>query len=330
MSEKRSFAERFIPQKTDSTGEIIRKISVILVIFLLLFAAGFVAYQEYQELKAERVNKELAEQYESAVVITTAETTQTEPPETEPETTVTEPEPLVVLPRFEEFIKENPDTAGWITVPGTKINNIVVQTTDNYYYLDRDFYGNKSQPGTVMAVFRAHFNDYDFNQCDNIILYGHNQASGEMFGTLKNYKITKQNTSNFSFYKEHPTFTFSSLYEEYEYKIIACFVIEVEQYQTRDGQIFDYHNYIVFNDNEWKYSTFIENVMERTAINTGVDYNEDDKFLTLSTCSNEFEPSRFVVIGRRVRDGEDPTVDTSLATLNEDAKEPDWSYIYGK
>ena len=59
---------------------------------------------------------------------------------------------------------------------------------------------NKSQPGTVMADFRAHFNDYDFNQCDNIILYGHNQASGEMFGTLKNYKITKQNTSNFSFY----------------------------------------------------------------------------------------------------------------------------------
>jgi len=328
MSEKKSFAERFIPQKTDSTGEIVRKISVMAAIFILLFAAGFVAYQEYQELKAERLNKELAEQYESAVVITTAETTETEPPETEPETTVTEPPPLVVLPRFEEFLKENPDTAGWITVPGTKINNIVVQTTSNDYYLYRDFYGNKSQPGTIMADFRGKFNDY--NQCDNIVLYGHNQANGEMFGTLKNYKITKQNTSNFSFYKEHPTFTFSSLYEEYEYKIIACFVIEVEPYQTRDGQIFDYHNYIIFNDNEWKYSTFIENVMERTEINTGVDVNENDKFLTLSTCSNEFEPSRFVVIGRRVRDGEDPTVDTSLATLNEDAKEPDWSYIYGQ
>ena len=144
------------------------------------------------------------------------------------------------------------------------------------------------------------------------------------------YKITKQNTSNFSFYKEHPTFKFSTLYEEYEYKIIAMFVIEVNPEQTRDGQIFDYHNYIYFDDNVWKYDTFIENVMARTAVDTGVDVNENDKFVTLSTCSNEFEPSRFVVIGRRVRDGEDPTVDTSAAVLNEDAVEPDWSYIYSR
>jgi hypothetical protein len=74
----------------------------------------------------------------------------------------------------------------------------------------------------------------------------------------------------------------------------------------------------------------MENINERTAFNTGVDVQEGDKFLTLSTCSNEFEPSRFVVIGRRVRDGEDPEVDTSLASLNENAKEPDLNFIYNQ
>ena len=171
-------------------------------------------------------------------------------------------------------------------------------------------------------------NDYDFNQSDNIVLYGHNQADGTMFGTLQKYKITKQNTSKFDFYLQHPTFTFSNLYEEYTYKIIALFVCEVEPYQTRDGNVFDYHNYIIFGSKERTFEEFMANVEERSQIITGVDVCEDDKFLTLSTCSNEFEPSRFVVIGRRVRDGESPEVDTSQAKLNPDAKEPDWDFIY--
>ena len=151
-----------------------------------------------------------------------------------------------------------------------------------------------------------------------------------MFGTLQKYKITKQNTKKFDFYLQHPTFTFSNLYEEYTYKIIALFICEVEPEQTTDGNVFDYHNYIRFGSKERTYEEFISNVEERSEIITGVDVQEGDKFMTLSTCSNEFEPSRFVVIGRRVRDGESPEVDTSLAKLNPDAKEPDWNYIYSR
>ena len=201
---------------------------------------------------------------------------------------------------------------------------------NNEYYLDHDFYGNYSQPGTVFADFRCVVNDYDFNQSDNIVLYGHNQANGAMFGTLQKYKITKQSTKKFDFYLQHPTFTFSNLYEEYTYKIIALFVCEVEPEQTTDGNVFDYHNYIRFGSKERTYEEFISSVEERSEIITGVDVQEGDKFMTLSTCSNEFEPSRFVVIGRRVRDGESPEVDTSLAKLNPDAKEPDWNYIYSR
>ena len=235
-----------------------------------------------------------------------------------------------MLDSMQSFVNDNADTAGWITVGGTTIDNIVMQTDNNEYYLDHDFYGNYSQPGTVFADFRCVVNDYDFNQSDNIVLYGHNQANGAMFGTLQKYKITKQNTKKFDFYLQHPTFTFSNLYEEYTYKIIALFVCEVEPEQTTDGNVFDYHNYIRFGSKERTYEEFISSVEDRSEIITGVDVQEGDKFMTLSTCSNEFEPSRFVVIGRRVRDGESPEVDTSLAKLNPDAKEPDWNYIYSR
>lgn len=308
------------------------KIIIAVASVILVISLGFVAYYFIQQRQADELNDELKNLHTTVITEATTETTvETTVLETEPTTVTTPaPEPLVVMDSMQPFIDKNPDTAGWITVGGTSIDNVVVQTDDNDFYLERDFNGNYSQPGTVFADFRCIVNDYDFNQSDNIVLYGHNQANGSMFGTLSKYKITKQNTSKFDFYLQHPTFTFSNLYEEYTYKIIALFVCEVREDQTRDGNVFDYHNYVRFGTKKKTYEEFMENVTERSQIITGVDVQKGDKFLTLSTCSNEFEPSRFVVIGRRVRDGESPEVDTSLAKLNPDAKEPDWNYIYSK
>ena len=295
--------------------------SVVLAVSVTILAVYFIKQaQNRAEIEKQR------EMHNDPVVITQATTTA--PPE---ETTVseTEPPPLVMLANIESFVEENPDTAGWIKVPGTNIDNVVVQTDNNDYYLDKDFYGNRNIAGQIYVDYRCVINDYDNKQTDNVIVYGHNQADLSMFGTLKKYKIKKESTGNFDFYLQNPTFSFSSLYEEYTYKIIAFFVIEVEPYQTRDGIIFDYHNYVNFAG-ERSFEKFKENIMERTAVNTGVDFNEDDKFMTLSTCSNEFEPSRFVVIGRRVRDGESAEVDTSKAELNMDMLEPDYNFIYGR
>lgn len=324
-SKNESFLKKFIPSKGDSAktkaGKIVFLAAlVILIVSIIILANYFVEQSRNKELIDDLIE-------EHTTVITPATTV---PPETESETaTTTEPPPLVTLASMEQLLADNPDTAGWIKVDGTYIDNVVVQAADNDYYLDRNFYGEKSQPGTVFADYRCVVNDYNNKQSDNIILYGHNQRDGTMFGTLNKYKIKSGNTKNFDFYLEHPTFTFSNLYEEYTYKIIASFIIEVEPRQTRDGVIFDYHNYIKFGTKR-PYQTFIDNVMERSAINTGVDVEEGDKFLTLSTCSNEFEPSRFVVIGRRVRDGESPEVDTSKASINENAKEPDLNFIYNQ
>ena len=315
---KKSFLDSFIPRKGDSSADVS---VVVLVVALIVLAWYFV-----QQAKIKADIKKQQEMHTSISVITQSTTS---PPETEETTTETEPPPLVVLDSMTELLNENPDVAGWITVDDTKINNVVLQTDNNEYYLDKDFYGNRNIAGQIYIDYRCIANDYDKNQSDNLIIYGHNQADQTMFGTLKKYKIKKDNTKNFDFYLDHPTFKFSNLYEEYTYKIVAMFVVEVEPYQTRDGVVFDYHNYVNFNKNR-TFSDFKENILARTAVNTGVDFNEDDKFVTLSTCSNEFEPSRFVVIGRRVRDGESPEVDVSKAAINEDMLEPDYSYIYSR
>jgi len=326
---KKSFWDGFIPGKEDSAAEKARKIVTLAASAVLVIALAILAWYGIQQAKIKHDIEEQRKQHDNITVIT-QETTATTPPETEQTTTETEPPPLVMLDSMKSFTEQNPDTAGWLTVNNTYIDNVVVQTDNNDYYMNKDFYGNYNIAGQLFIDFRCIANDYDFNQSDNIIIYGHNQADLTMFGSLKQYKIKKDYTKNFDFYCQNPTFKFSNLYEEYTYKIIAMFVIEVEPYQTRDGVIFDYHNYIQFGSKERTFEEFKENILARTAVNTGVDFDENDKYMTLSTCSNEFEPSRFVVIGRRVRDGESPEVDTSKAEINTDMLEPDYNYIYSR
>lgn len=323
---KASFAEQFIPRKGDSKQELVRKI--VTIVAAVILAAALVVLAGYFVQQARNRNQ-INKQREEHDKITVISQTTTAPPETETTVTETEPPPLVMLENMTQFVEQNPDTAGWLTVANTNIDNVVLQTTDNEYYMDKDFNGNRNIAGQIFVDYRCVINDYNNKQSNNIIIYGHNQADGTMFGTLKKYKIKKQSTGNFSFYQQNPTFKFSNLYEEYTYKIIAIFVIEVEPRHTRDGVVFDYHNYIKFAGDR-NFDKFKENILKRTAVNTGVDFDENDKFMTLSTCSNEFEPSRLVVIGRRVRDGESPEVDTSKAEINEDMLEPDYAFIYGR
>lgn len=260
---------------------------------------------------------------------TTAETTTTV---TETETTTTTTRlPLVMRDDIKASYDMNNDTVGHLTLNGTLINTDVVQGEDNSHYLETNFYGNYSAAGAVFADHRADINTYSDLQSDNITIYGHNQKDGTMFGTLQYYKIKKSDTSRFDFYKEHPTFTFSNLYETYTYKIVAIFISEADASQSKTGEIFDAHNYVNFSEDasdKRSFENFEKNINERTEVITGVDIQKGDKFMTLSTCSNEFDNSRLIVIGRRVRDNESSEVDTSKAVLNADVIEPDLNYIY--
>ena len=230
--------------------------------------------------------------------------------------------PNELLPNAKELLDINKDTVGWVKIDDTKIDVPVVLRNDekdgNTYYLTHNFNGEKAKAGVIFADYRTIITAKE--QSSNIVLYGHNEKDNTMFGDLDKYK------HKLEFYKAHPIINFNTNYEVGQYKIIACFVTNVLPKQAKDGVVFDYQNYIDMDKK--RYKVFIDNVMLRSQFNTGVDFQYGDKFLTLSTCSSEFDPSRFVVVARKVRKGEYATVDTSLATVNKKAKEPDWDTIY--
>lgn len=236
-------------------------------------------------------------------------------------------EELPLLPSAVGLLKQNPDTVGWINVPNTKIDLPVVKASNeegmkNDYYLTHNFLREENKAGTVFADYRTTIKSK--KQSDNIILYGHNELNNTMFGDLDKYKDGFYGSVDF--YKKSPTFTFSTNYEEAEYKVFAYFVISANPAHEKRTEFFDYQNYVDFT--EERYNDFINNVMARTKIITDVDVQYGDRFVTLSTCSKEFKDARFIVIGRKVREGESSFVDVEKAYTNNDALDPDWNLIF--
>lgn len=193
---------------------------------------------------------------------------------------------LTVLPEYQSLVEANADTVGWLAISDTEINYPVVQSSDNEYYLKRSFYGEDDSNGTLFVDYRSDI----VNQNTNTIIYGHNMRSGMMFGGLKNY-LDK------SFYENHKTITFNTIYEHRTYEVVAVGLSEVE-YQ--DTNAYRYYNFIqASNRAEWQ--AFIDNVKSLSVYDFDTSsIKETDKFLTLSTCNDYTEDGRLFIVAKRV------------------------------
>lgn len=87
---------------------------------------------------------------------------------------------------WEYWQSVNPHTIGWITVPGTRIDQPLVQEQpDNRsYYLDHDIYGNTSIWGS--AYISADCFEEGL-ESTNVVVYAHNNGDGAMFGDFSDY-----------------------------------------------------------------------------------------------------------------------------------------------
>lgn len=82
---------------------------------------------------------------------------------------------------FPNLQQINPEIFAWITVPGTPIDYPVALGEDNNYYLYHSVTGENNILGAIFAAAGTDLSE------SHIILYGHNMASGKMFGSLKQY-----------------------------------------------------------------------------------------------------------------------------------------------
>ena len=189
-----------------------------------------------------------------------------------------------MLPGYAEIYEMNNDTVGWIKLPGTELDYPVMQTPDREnFYLDKDFYGNKSTRGCIYAREVCDINE----PSDNVTLYGHNMADGSMFAALNAY-VSKTAWDN------NRLIFFDTLTEYHTYKIFAVFKTSANL-----NQGFSYHQF-VDADNEEEFNEFVKTCKDLSFYDTGITPVYGDKMICLSTSEYTLDNGRLVVAAVRI------------------------------
>lgn len=315
---KKNILKELLPWKGDTVFEMIRKIVFIIAVIIFIGAGVMLASTLIQSDRAVKDLEQIKE-----VVTTTAKTT-----------IDSEGNVITVAPTEEEEQQHNIDimsyykgisdkVVGFIELEGCDIYQPVVQDpedTTNTYYLTHTYYDEKNKGGAIFMDYRCTVSE-DYVS-PNLVLYGHNQEDGTMFGNLKNYK------QNLEFYADNPTVTLRTEYETGTYLIYAFFVTNALEKHDSNGEVFHYHDYIEALNDEATFDWYMGEVQSRNQIISPVKAEFGDKLLLLSTCSNEFSDSRFVVFARKLRDGESVSdYDFTSASFNPYARGVDWIAI---
>lgn len=234
-----------------------------------------------------------------------------------------EEEIVIEKPELGEEIAElkakNDDVVGWLQIPDTEIDNAVVQTTNNEFYLRKDELKQYSWTGCYWIDFECTVGPTAEDLGRSTVIYGHNVnyddgKDKERFSQLFHF-------ADEQWAKEHPYIYFSTPEEDMAWEVFAV------AYTTDD------FNYIqVLKDRKVSSEQITEaqmiNIVNEARERSEYDYNDvevngDDKIITLSTCSYKYvrrNDVRFIVMAKLVTE-EDTPVETANITINEDKKE---------
>jgi len=191
------------------------------------------------------------------------------------------------MKKLKELQKENSDIVAWIEIEDSKINYPVLQTTDNDFYVRRNYKKEYSVEGSI-------FLDKDYNwdlPSTNLLIYGHNnRGSSEMFVDLMNYKEEE-------YYNTHKTIRFTTNKEDAEYEIIAVFLSRI--FYKSETDVFRYYYFINAN-NEEEFNDYIENSKKISLYDIEATAEYGDQLMTLLTCSYHTEDGRLAVVARKI------------------------------
>lgn len=187
--------------------------------------------------------------------------------------------------KFAALRDQNSDFIGWISIEDTKLDFPVMYAPNNKdFYLRHDFNKEYSVYGVPYLDEKTTLGAND--QSENLVIYGHNMKTGTIFGCLTGYKEA-------GYYQQHPYVQFDTVYGDGTYEVFAAFSIDVAADTS-----FVYNQYVDMD--EETYDTYVEEVISRSDVDTGIRPVYGEQLLTLSTCEYSSDNGRYVVVARRV------------------------------
>ena len=190
--------------------------------------------------------------------------------------------------KFKGLLATNSETVGYVYIPGTQLDEPVVQTTDNATYLDKTFDGGY-QP-LMGAVFMDADNKKDFS--DRLTwLFGHARGSKvpdhRMFRDVNYF-------SRQDYFDKHPYVVIETPERKYYYEAVAMIIVPEETafYRTSFDDDADF---------EKQLTTIYDTAQVKKP---NVKVSSKDKYLVLSTCREEDDTIRANLYLRQIPDSE--------------------------
>lgn len=186
---------------------------------------------------------------------------------------------------FEALQRENSDIYAWLYIPGTSINEPLVQREDDgTYYLNHDSSGKKDVAGALFT--EGAYNCRDFSD-PAVVIYGKNSLENRLFGELQKTYSSPEGLESYS-------------------EVIIYLPEESLHFQVFAAAPFrGYHllHYFKFS-NEKRYRAFLQAVDSVKTIdsnrNREVEVSPGDPLLILST-TRWGDPSKcYLVLAKRI------------------------------
>lgn len=253
--------------KKTPIGKIIASIIAVAIVAL----GGFFIYSSFLAPKSDKQND--------------AKVTQEAPKQAY---TVSAEEKEYLANKFKGLLATNSETVGYVYIPGTQLDEPVVQTTDNATYLDKTFDGG-NQP-LMGTVFMDADNKKDFS--DRLTwLFGH--ARGSKVPDHRMFKDVNY-FSRQDYFDKHPYVVIETPERKYYYEAVAMIIVPEETafYRTSFDDDADF---------EKQLTTIYDTAQVKKP---NVKVSSKDKYLVLSTCREEDDTIRANLYLRQIPDSE--------------------------
>lgn len=193
-------------------------------------------------------------------------------PEETPEQSKPDPEDTSFTVDFELLTRMNSQTVGWIS-DNAGINYPVVQGTDNDYYLNHLFDGTVNKNGSIFVDYR---NAPGFAD-RNTFIYGHNMLNGTMFAGLSQYGTA-------GYYAQHPEIILETPEGAYSLQVFSGYVTP----GNSDSYQLEYRD-------DAEFEQYLEKIRLLSDFSSDVTVTGQDRIVTLSTCTYDYDDARYVV-----------------------------------
>ena len=197
---------------------------------------------------------------------------------TEPEVAIPDTLPAEIYQQLRDaaqsLTEAYPDAVGWLYLPDTNINYPLMQGEDNEFYLHHAYDGSSLTAGSVFLDYRC---APSFLNPVNIV-YAHNMKNGSMFAGVNKFKES-------GYFSHHRYGWLSTADKVYRIDFFSVAVV-------------DWHDSIY--DGSQPIFDWMSRLQSVSKILDGISYDDSDKFISLSTCSSEFQNARTVLTGKLV------------------------------